>query len=114
MDYTIIGNEVNLAARLQSHADVGGILMANETYSLVKDRVLAEAAETTTVKGFSKPIKTFMVEALDGDLVEPERVIRRDQDGLVLTIDPGKLEKNEDGKAQAIRTLEDVLSQLRT
>lgn len=114
MDYTIIGNEVNLAARLQSHADVGGILMANETYSLVKDRVLAEAAETITVKGFSKPIKTFMVEALDGDLVEPERVIRRDQDGLVLTIDPGKLEKNEDGKAQAIRTLEDVLSQLRT
>ena len=54
------------------------------------------------------------VEALDGDLAEPERVIRRDQDGLVLTIDPGKLEKNEDGKAEAIRTLEDVLSQLRT
>src|SRR5260221_7045313 len=28
MDYTIIGNEVNLAARLQSHAELGGILVA--------------------------------------------------------------------------------------
>ena len=37
VDYTIIGNEVNLAARLQSHADLGGILLAHETYALVKD-----------------------------------------------------------------------------
>ncbi len=34
MDYTIIGNEVNLAARLQSHAELGGILLAHETSSL--------------------------------------------------------------------------------
>src|SRR5262245_118414 len=32
VDYTIIGNEVNLAARLQQHADLGGILLAHETY----------------------------------------------------------------------------------
>jgi len=31
MDYTIIGNEVNLAARLQSHAELGGILVTHET-----------------------------------------------------------------------------------
>src|SRR6266404_5625907 len=37
MDYTIIGNEVNLAARLQSHAELGGILVAHETASLIKD-----------------------------------------------------------------------------
>jgi len=30
MDYTIIGNEVNLAARLQSHAELGGILVTHE------------------------------------------------------------------------------------
>ena len=33
MDYTIIGNEVNLAARLQSHAELGGILVTHETSS---------------------------------------------------------------------------------
>jgi len=33
MDYTIIGSEVNLASRLQSHAELGGILLSHETYS---------------------------------------------------------------------------------
>lgn len=36
------GSEVNLAARLESSAEVGGILLAHETHSLVKDAVLAE------------------------------------------------------------------------
>ena len=59
MAYTIIGSEVNLASRLQSYAKVGGILLANETHSLVKDWVLAEEGEAITVKGFTKPIRTF-------------------------------------------------------
>jgi class 3 adenylate cyclase len=42
MDYTIIGGEVNLAARLQVHAELGGILLAHETYALVKDEVFIE------------------------------------------------------------------------
>ena len=64
VDYTIIGNEVNLAARLQSHADLGGILLAHETYSLVKDEVLTEETGTITVKGFSRPVKTYRVVGL--------------------------------------------------
>lgn len=39
MDYTIIGSVVNLAARLQAHAGLDGILLGHETYSLVKDEV---------------------------------------------------------------------------
>lgn len=113
MDYTIIGNAVNLAARLQAHADVGGILLANETHSLVRDRVPSEAAETISVKGFAKPIKTFKVKVLHGDLEEQERLASRDQDGLMVTIDRGRLEGNDDAKAKAIRTLEEVLTQLR-
>jgi adenylate cyclase len=30
MDYTIIGKEVNLAARLQSRAELGGIVVAHD------------------------------------------------------------------------------------
>ena len=44
---------MNLAARLQSHADLGGILLAHETYALVKDEVIAEETGTITVKGFA-------------------------------------------------------------
>ena len=36
MDYTIIGVEANLAARLQSIAEPGGIVLSYETYSLVR------------------------------------------------------------------------------
>ena len=76
VDYTIIGNEVNLASRLQSHADLGGILLAHETYSLVKDVVLAEETGTITVKGFSTPVRTHRVVGLhDGGGIQG-RVIR--------------------------------------
>jgi class 3 adenylate cyclase len=57
MDYTIVGNEVNLAARLQTHADLGSILMSHETYSLVKDIVLSEEQEPIHAKGFAKPVR---------------------------------------------------------
>ena len=55
MDYTIIGGEVNLASRLQAHADLGGILLAHETYALVKDEIEAEELPPLTIKGFSQP-----------------------------------------------------------
>ena len=41
MDYTIIGAEANLAARLQSIAEPGGIVLSYETYALVRDIVRA-------------------------------------------------------------------------
>ena len=42
MDYTIYGNQVNLAARLQSAAEPGGILLSYETNALVQGIVLTE------------------------------------------------------------------------
>ena len=107
MDYTIIGNEVNLAARLQSHAEVGGILMAHETQALVKDTVLAEEVDTLTIKGFAKPVRTYNVVGLYDDLVEQGRIIRREQDGVRLLV-----ELKRGGKEDAIQAIKDVLSQL--
>ncbi len=107
MDYTIIGNEVNLAARLESQAEVGGILMAHETHSLVKDTVMAEEGDTLTVKGFAKPVRTYSVIGLFDDLAEQERIIRKEQDGVRVLVD---LKKSD--KADAIQAIKDVLSQL--
>ncbi len=111
MDYTIIGNEVNLAARLESHAEVSGILLSHETHSLVKDTVMAEEGDTLTVKGFAKPVRTYSVVGLYDDLLEQGRIIRRDQDGLALVIDRNKLTKK--GKAEAIKALEEAVAQLK-
>jgi class 3 adenylate cyclase/PAS domain-containing protein len=108
MDYTIIGNQVNLAARLESLAEVGGILMAHETHALVKDMVLAEEGDTLTVKGFAKPVRTYSVVGLYDDLAEQGRIIRKDEDGLRVLVDLSKQDR-----AGAIQAIEDVLSQLK-
>ena len=111
MDYTIIGNQVNLAARLESLAEVGGILMAHETHALVKDTVMAEEGGTLTIKGFAKPVRTYGVVGLYDDLAEQGRIIRKEQDGLALVIDQNKLTKK--GKAEAIKALEEATAQLK-
>jgi class 3 adenylate cyclase len=107
MDYTIVGNEVNLAARLESLAEVGGILMAHETHSLVNDTIMAEECDTMTVKGFAKPVRTYRVVGLYDDLVEQGRVIQEEQDGVRVMV----FMKTGD-KSAAIQAIKDVLSQL--
>ncbi len=109
-DCTIIGNEVNLAARLEAHAEVGGILLAHETHALVKDTVLAEEGDAVTLKGFDKPVRTYSVVGLYDDLAEQGRIIHKEQECLALKIDRDKLTKK--GKADAIQAIKDVLSQL--
>jgi class 3 adenylate cyclase len=108
MDYTIIGNEVNLAARLESLAEVGGILLAHETHALVKDTVMAEEGDTLTVKGFAKPVRTYSVQGLYDDLADQGRIIRKEQGGVRVVVD---LKKGD--KAAAIQALEDVICQLK-
>ncbi len=110
VDYTVIGNEVNLAARLQTHADLGGILLAHETYALVKDTVLTEETGTITVKGFSRPIRTHRVVGLYDDSAVRGRIIRREQNGLLLIVDKGKL--SDQNKAEVIKALRDAAGQL--
>jgi class 3 adenylate cyclase len=56
MDYTIIGAEANLAARLQSIAEPGHIVISYETYALVRDMVVAHALPPITMKGISREV----------------------------------------------------------
>lgn len=73
MDYTIIGSEVNLAARLEAAAHTGGILLAEETNALVKGRIQTEPAGAMTVKGFSRPVNTYRVVGLADQKGMPEQ-----------------------------------------
>ncbi len=61
MDYTIIGPEVNLAARLEQAAEPGGILISGETYALVRDEIEADPSVSIDAKGFSEPITAHAV-----------------------------------------------------
>src|SRR5690606_6171784 len=64
MDYTIIGAEANLAARLQAIAEPGGIVMSYETFALVSDAVRARPLPPITVKGISRQIVPYVFEGL--------------------------------------------------
>ena len=75
MDYTIIGNEVNLAARLQSAAEPGGVLLSHETNALVQDIVLTEEHPSMTVKGFVKPITSYKLLGTYKELVDEGKVV---------------------------------------
>ena len=107
MDYTIIGNEVNLASRLQSHAELDGILISHETYSLVKDIVLAEEGAPIQAKGFPKPVRNYKILDQLNRLPERGRIIREQQEGLRIFLDLQKLDR-----AHAAQALRSILSQL--
>jgi adenylate cyclase len=107
MDYTIIGNEVNLASRLQSHTETGSILMSHETYSLVKDIILATEQEPIQAKGFSKPIRNYKVLDKFDQLTDQGKIIREEQDGLRIFLDLQKLDKG-----RATQALKSILAQL--
>jgi class 3 adenylate cyclase len=109
LDYTIIGNEVNLAARLQSHAELGGILLAHETSSLIKDTILTEEEEPVSVKGFAYPVRAYRVVGIYDELEKDGRIIREERDGFRLLVD---LTKGD--QAGAIAAVENVLAQLKS
>ena len=60
-DYTVIGNQVNIAARLESRAKPGEILISQRTYSRAKDVATIEEAGTFNLKGIHSPIEVYRV-----------------------------------------------------
>jgi adenylate cyclase len=64
MDYTIIGAEANLAARLQSIAEPGQIVISYETYAFVRDTVVARALPPITMKGISREVIPYVVSGI--------------------------------------------------
>ena len=95
MDYTIIGNAVNLTARLQSHSEIDGILLGHETYSLVKDEVSAEEQTPIKVKGFAEPVRCHKVVGLYDHLAEAGTVIREEHEGFKFHLNLKKRDKAE-------------------
>lgn len=87
MDYTIIGAEINLAARLEGISEPDGILISEHTYQLVKNEVDAVPQEPIHVKGISKPITPYKVEGIFDDLDQGRTYVRSESEDMRLFID---------------------------
>jgi adenylate cyclase len=111
MDYTIIGAEANLAARLQSTAQPGEIVLSYETFMLVRDMVRARPLEPITLKGIAYPVVPYVVEGRTDGARPAGQVISEHDTGLDLFIDTSAIDASAAERVR--RTLEKVAAELK-
>jgi tetratricopeptide (TPR) repeat protein len=64
MESTVLGDTVNLASRLESAAEPGGVLISSATQALVSDYVNSSPAGERALKGIDSKIKVYRLEGL--------------------------------------------------
>jgi adenylate cyclase len=110
MDYTIIGAEANFAARLQTVAEPGEIVLSYETYELVRDMVSARPRPPISLKGISRKVVPYVVDGVLGKVKQRGEVISGHAVGLDLFLDTAALDAA--GVTEARKRLKAALSAL--
>lgn len=111
MDYTIIGRDANLASRLQSVADVDEILISNDTYLLVRDRIMCREKGTVRLRGIANPVQVWEVVDFRADMGAQSTWIEHELDGFAMLMDINKV-KNYD-KERIVKALEGAAQKLK-
>jgi len=65
-EYTAMGMQTNIAARLEQTCEPGSILISHTTWALVNDEISCSEQGKITVKGLQRPIRAYSVGALAG------------------------------------------------
>ncbi len=102
MDYTIIGAEANLAARLQAIAEPGHIVISYETYALVRRMLVAHPLPPITMKGISRDVVPYVVEGLLDSSGAKVAIFSEHLTGLDFYLDPAMIDA---GTSEHVRTI---------
>ena len=62
VEYTAMGDAINLAARMEQIAPPGGILISHDTYRHVRGVFDVQAQTPVVVKGRTQPVQTYIVQ----------------------------------------------------
>ena len=108
LDYTVIGNGVNLASRLESNSEANKILISEDTYLLVNEEFECKERDTISVKGFSYPVKTFEIIGKKVSMLAANQPLREEMPGFSFNYNPSELSDND----RAIKLISSVLKQL--
>jgi class 3 adenylate cyclase len=110
MDYTIIGAEANLAARLQSIAEPGSIVISYETYARVRDIVRARPLPPITMKGISRTVVPYAVDGLLDEVGQRAQVISEHAVGVDIFLDTAVVDDKAAERTR--RVLQEALAAL--
>ncbi len=95
LDYTVLGNGVNLASRLENSAKPNEILISENTYNIIRKDINCKYVNEIKVKGKSHPIKTFQVQDLI--LSQGEKsTIDYETDGFSLMLDKEQIKNKRE------------------
>ena len=110
LDYTTIGNGVNLASRLESNAEPNQILISEDTFLLVNDQINCKKLSKIEVKNITHPIQTYEV---IGNISSSSKdsTIREESDGFSVFIDPKTID-HLDRKKEILESALDLLNNL--
>lgn len=109
MDYTIIGAEANLAARLQSIAEPGGIVISYETFALASDVITAHPLPPITMKGISREVIPYSLDNVLDATAKGDVMVERIK-GLDFYLDPSIVDAQGADRIRSI--LGDALAML--
>jgi len=107
LDYTVLGNGVNLASRLESMAGANEILISENTHNLINKDFQSQFFSEITVKGKAHPVKAYQVLGTVSKKIKRE-IIKASDDGFKLSLDKTKIKNKEN----IISILEDSIDRL--
>jgi len=111
MDYTIIGAEANLAARLQAIAEAGRVVISYETYALVRGMLEAHPLPPIRMKGISREVVPYVVEGILDASGAMTSIVSEHITGLDLYLDPTMIDARTSERVEGV--LREALEALR-